>query len=515
MVVVAMFVSVSIAAKPGMAKESGEESLRQTIAAETGSTSKTIDTGSDTQIEQKESMNRLKQLGLAYFMFLEDHKGLLTFLENLQPYLDEETYSWLGENAVMFLGDAYSEEQSVAYRPLAYDKTFLKKYGRRIVVFMDGHVEIDSNDGLKETLDKAIRFSNMSRLKHLGLELWMWADRNNGILPDTLGQIEFQQSALKEWAVKNVTYPAGGRVIADIKKPAEEIMAYDQSLLNTQDGTTILYVDGHVEYHSASEVKEILQKIPGDGGMGGGTAPGDSTQLSKNQEEIKTKQGIQIAIEARLILADDDFLQEIGAERPEHGMGQVIEGFANSNEIAAALEAKAINERISPFDNFPMLDDLQQKYLLIAVQRQKTAKMLTAPKAVVLNNESASIQVKTTHRYLDIDDIEKDLDTGITLDILPELQNDNEEILLKACMRVTDRLENRAQSSGGKTYEIPWLQVTDVPVHTLVNNGKMILIVGPELTVKPEESDGITGKQRLLILLKSTVTQAEEISPMP
>jgi beta-lactamase regulating signal transducer with metallopeptidase domain len=518
MVVAALFVSVRIAAKPGMAKEPGEEVLRQTIAEETGSTSKKTDAGSDTQQEQKESMNRLKQLGLAYFMFLEDHKGLLAFLENLQPYLDEETYSWLGENAVMFLGDAYSEEQSVSYRPLAYDKTFLQKYGRRIVVFMDGHVEIDSNDGLKETLDKAIRFSNMSRLKHLGLELWMWADRNNGILPETLEQIEFQQSALKEWAVNNVTYPAGGRVIADIKKPAEEIMAYDQSLLKTQDGTTLLYVDGHVEYHSMDELPNLLpQEFPKakDGGMGGGTGSGDSTQLPKIRKEIKTKQGIQIAIEARFILVNDDFLQEIGAERLEHGMGQVIEGFANSNEIAAALEAKAINERISPFDNFPMLDDLQQTYLLRAVQKQKTAKTLTAPKAVVLNNESASIQVKATCRYLDIDDIEKDLDTGITLDILPELQNDNEEILLKAYMQITNRLENRIQMRNGKEYEIPYLQVTEVSVHTLVNNGKMILIVGPELTVKSEESDGITAKQRLLILLKSTVAQAEEIAPMP
>jgi type II secretory pathway component GspD/PulD (secretin) len=153
--------------------------------------------------------------------------------------------------------------------------------------------------------------------------------------------------------------------------------------------------------------------------------------------------------------------------------------------------------------------------LLRAVQKQKTAKTLTAPKAVVLNNESASIQVKATCRYLDIDDIEKDLDTGITLDILPELQNDNEEILLKAYMQITNRLENRIQMSNGKEYEIPYLQVTEVSVHTLVNNGKMILIVGPELTVKSEESDGITAKQRLLILLKSTVAQAEEIAPMP
>ena len=116
----------------------------------------------------------------------------------------------------------------------------------------------------------------------------------------------------------------------------------------------------------------------------------------------------QIAIEARFILADDNFLENIGMDaflNPDfdaaHIVGQVIEGPANSGPIKAVLlNRKPLTEQILPFDNFEMLDDLQTEFLLRATQKQKNAKLLTAPKAVMLNGESTSLQVIKDVRYI-------------------------------------------------------------------------------------------------------------------
>lgn len=81
---------------------------------------------------------------------------------------------------------------------------------------------------------------------------------------------------------------------------------------------------------------------------------------------------------------------------------------------------------------------------------------------------------------------------------------------------ISDILETRTQQHNGTGYDIPYLQVTEVPIHTLVENTGTILVVGPELTVT-EKTDNSTSssKRRLLILLKPTIIEREEAAPLP
>ncbi|MCE5187524.1 MAG: M48 family metalloprotease [Planctomycetaceae bacterium] len=843
------------------------------MAEDTQSPSYTaIDSDAAMEAAKQQSMEALNRLALAYFMFVDDHdKGVSPpDIQTLKPYLDEQTYAQLASNAVLLWTDAYPDDQSAAASPVAYDRTFLEKYGRRIIVFMDGHVEVDINDGLKQTLDTAIRYANMSRLKYLSVELMIWENENNGIFPPSFQQLP--DTDVKRWAVANVKYLAAGKMLAEIKKPMTEMLAYDRSLLDTQAGAAILYADGHIEFHSIQELPNILPQefSSGDmpGGMGGMGGPGsaantpylqgrvydadsnpiagaivqirqkrepgmtgiaapdvitdkdgyyrydavkwpykvgvlrrsieddgptwysqyigenryyeglqtidirfnsefpkgdcvlegqvfgpdkqvmtdfvvrvenlpdweaqpplknhqyvlqkrfkndqgrfeiaglpmgthcisingfDEEQLvilvderfeaqianltdesvnqcnfsatpglmivgtvvdSKGQpaagalvlpmphggdpvitdaegkfriagpsqdpavdrridfllvrnpqtneaamanldslanpariqlqpavtitgfvkdsggrplggadvqpsvlngweayfggthfnltdsdgrfeiaalpseleynihasahefesgeerlgrfgrsgrveiDPIVLAQAKQIAIEAWFILASDALKSKMGLEQ-EKVSGQLTEGLANSELILNAMKFKPLNEQQLQTERFFTIDDTQRDFLLEEVQKWENATQLAAPKAVVLNDESAHMQVKTVTRYNDIDDKIRDIDTGVQWQILPSIQNRG-NVLLRANAQLTDISGYRTQENNGKTFEVPWVQIRDIRFQTVVESGKTIVVVGPKLT----NPSFITEPRSLFILLKPTV----------
>ena len=233
-------------------------------------------------------------------------------------------------------------------------------------------------------------------------------------------------------------------------------------------------------------------------------------------KNLREALSIQVTIEARYILIDNDsFLEDIGIDRPDHIVGEVIEGPANSDAIKTALEPKPLDERILPFDNFDVLDDLQIDFLIKATQQSKNAKVLTAPKAVVLNGEPTSLQVFSEWPYTDIDGKAKYVLDGVMLDILPVLQKDTKEILLKAQVLFSNILENDPETPD----DIPYMQATNIPVHTMVESSGTILVIGPKVKPKPKDEDaGSKEKQRLLILIKPTVVKPsteEESAPLP
>lgn len=332
----------------------------------------------------------------------------------------------------------------------------------------------------------AVRLDSMQKLRKLGIAYFCYLDDNNQTPPSDLKALQpYLDNETVPWLVENVILLKINKMPAPADIAITPI-AYDKTLSATQNGTTILYADGHVEFR----LKDTLEKI-----------------LPVTQ---------QVAIEARFIYVDKKFLKDIGIENPEHITGQVTEGLVNTPAIRTVLESKPLPERTLPFDNFQTLDDKLTSIVIRAVQGYASAKTLTAPKVCVLNGEPAQLEVKKNVRYLDIDDQEKDVSKGITLDILPVIQNDGKEILLKARAVISGILETRTQQHNGAAYDIPYMQVTEIPVHTMVDNQKTILIVGPEL--KTEQKDGETvsmQKRRLLILLKPTVIEHEEAAPLP
>ncbi|MHC5155811.1 MAG: type II secretion system protein GspD [Planctomycetota bacterium] len=257
--------------------------------------------------------------------------------------------------------------------------------------------------------------------------------------------------------------------------------------------------------------------------------PSDLKEVN-NQED-------QIAIEARFLLVPDNFLEDIGLDvsiSAVDPVGQVIEGPANSKEILAALELKPLGERKlsskDSYDEFQALDDLQVDFILKATQAHNNAKMLTAPKVMVLNGESASIRVSSEKRYKVSDQEEKDVHTGVMLDVLPVVTEDEKYVILKWQMQLSDILEWQEHQVDGKTFEIPNMQIVNIPTcRTAVKDRETLLITGPEMTASRETVTNpglgkipilgryfsnrsiVTDKQRLLILIKPTVIIQDEV----
>lgn len=337
------------------------------------------------------------------------------------------------------------------------------------------------------------------------------------------------------------------------RKPGENLEVLKQTVIQTivpeswhengGQGRLDLYSDGKLIIYQTPEVHETLRN------------------RFKKFRDLFLK--YQIAIETRIIFIDDleslktvqlpnsgqtvelDFLQ------PDHSIGQVIEGAANTEAVKKALEPKALSEKLVPpnaFQKLDDLDDLQASLLLRSVQAQPHAKMLTAPKVTVYNGENASITLITNRleeptdskmpmfisepirperSYTDIDGQTKTVKEGIFLDISGIVQPDGKRIMLKGHLLLSDILENRPIEHNGNAYDIPYMQVANIPVYAMVKSGGTILIAGPELTVTKEASGKsqipylsrgfsnrpqVTDKQRLIVLIKPTIIKQEEVT---
>ena len=275
-------------------------------------------------------------------------------------------------------------------------------------------------------------------------------------------------------------------------------------------------------------------------------------------DELREELSKQIAIEARFLLVTDTFLEDIGmdASLPEGyttsgDVGELVVGPANSEEVLAALEHKPLEERELPplgtqQQKFQTLDDLQTEFLLRATQAHAGAKQLQFLKALVLNGESARIQLFTKPQdieftgmfiddplnrdaqiqYLDIDGEEKAVTPGITFEIKPVITADQQYVIIKGHVLFSEVLENQTIEFDGKNYEIPLMQVANIPIHAVVKDKEPLLIIGPEISRTGEQMiqkgrpvldrwlenrAKVTDKQRLLILIKPTIIIPDEV----
>jgi len=285
------------------------------------------------------------------------------------------------------------------------------------------------------------------------------------------------------------------------------------------------YQPGGVRVNDAIErlIKEIESIEPeswrAKGGPGQINAHGSTRLIIRQTPDMHEKiaeylarRRIQVVIEARFLLLEELFEGRSGIDEDSERRGQVIEGYANSDEIKAAMETKPLRERNLPtIEHKPpqKVDSETEQSIIRAAQQFKNSRVLTAPKAMVLNHESASMRVGRSHSYVDAAEETKEIDQGVVLDLLPVVQDDNKTILLKTHIQMTDVLEKRTQVIDGKEYKIPWVQVTTIPFQARVESGGTILVEGPEVSVKNDKT-GELEKQRLYVLLKPTALAAPE-----
>lgn len=94
--------------------------------------------------ERAKSTENLKQLALALIMYANDHSGNpAADLNELKPYLGKKAlFEWILENVEYVGQDKMRKSDARDHRrPVAYDKTLLRKGTGTNVAFVDGHVE--------------------------------------------------------------------------------------------------------------------------------------------------------------------------------------------------------------------------------------------------------------------------------------------------------------------------------------------------------------------------------------
>jgi prepilin-type processing-associated H-X9-DG protein len=94
------------------------------------------------------------------------------------------------------------------------------------------------------------RTLSMQNLKQLALACHLFAEDFAGNLPEDISQLKpYLKNDTFSWIKDNVQYLPKGS-LKDIQGPAFVAIAYDKTFLQQYNGTTVAFVDGHVEYIS-------------------------------------------------------------------------------------------------------------------------------------------------------------------------------------------------------------------------------------------------------------------------
>jgi general secretion pathway protein D len=138
---------------------------------------------------------------------------------------------------------------------------------------------------------------------------------------------------------------------------------------------------------------------------------------------------LQVAVEVRFVSVKDDFFERIGVDfdtefdfqpttipnakfQPEENNDTDVaftrEFIAGSNQIDSSQEPFVIDAIAPDFDitGFPslvgtLIDNLQVNSLISAFENDQSARSLSAPKLVTLNNQRAAIAIKNEIRFRD------------------------------------------------------------------------------------------------------------------
>ncbi|MBN2271610.1 MAG: hypothetical protein JXN61_13410, partial [Sedimentisphaerales bacterium] len=114
------------------------------------------------------------------------------------------------------------------------------------------------SDGSRERMPPQPRAESARLLKEIGLAMAMYANDHEDKFPATLEQLrEFMEIAKQgdpQWMTANVTYLAAGKTAGTAQRHLVAA-AYDKTLLQQDSGTNVLFLDSHVEFIAAGELK--------------------------------------------------------------------------------------------------------------------------------------------------------------------------------------------------------------------------------------------------------------------
>jgi type II secretory pathway component GspD/PulD (secretin) len=207
-----------------------------------------------------------------------------------------------------------------------------------------------------------------------------------------------------------------------------------------------------------------------------------------------------------------------------------------------------------------VLDDLQVDFLLRATQMHSNSRQLTAPKAMVLSGESATLQGTTVRRLRTdatlgtetitpaegqpitnayIENTYEDFDSGVRLSITPTITSDMKYVILRITTYTLDLTDNKIEQTlgfnptSGEEVKVeisyPTEQVSSVQTRVSIPDRGTVFLGGLTLTAQAEREAGVPilskipiisrffsnrsevqDKRILLILVKPTIVLQNE-----
>jgi hypothetical protein len=272
-------------------------------------------------------------------------------------------------------------------------------------------------------------------------------------------------------------------------------------------------------------------------------------QINDLLEKLRADLGQQIAIEARFLLVDENFLEDIGIDTTISAgtLGGILVNplsiQQNSYDFVAPT-ATGISSSLggsvganpalsTPTDSplgfeFGSLDDLQVSFIIRATQAHRNAKTLTAPKVAVLNGESATLSVITAKRLVTDSTINQettvtqglsstsywwtheteDVDAGVQLSVTPVITSDKKYVLLRITAQLQDILaETTVEASAvvdgelvTEPYVLPTQQQSLVQTRVTVPDRGTILLGGLTLSANRELEAGVPVLSKIPVL---------------
>jgi tetratricopeptide (TPR) repeat protein len=304
--------------------------------------------------------------------------------------------------------------------------------------------------------------------------------------------------------------------------------------------------------------------------------PENHEKIRKFLDEMRKQLGQQVAIEARFLLVDEHFLEDIGLDvqinrlkvggKWNSDAGEGVLMFTQNSYNAAASQPTAVGGTLggatpSLTSGFAyVLDDLQVDFLLRATQMHSNSRQLTAPKAMVLSGESATLQVTTVRRLRTdatlgtetitpaegqpitnayIENTYEDFDSGVRLSITPTITSDMKYVILRITTYTLDLTDNKVEQTlgfnptSGEEVKVeisyPTEQVSSVQTRVSIPDRGTVFLGGLTLTAQAEREAGVPilskipiisrffsnrsevqDKRILLILVKPTIVLQNE-----
>ena len=243
-------------------------------------------------------------------------------------------------------------------------------------------------------------------------------------------------------------------------------------------------------------------------------------------EGLRSSLGQQVAIEARFIIVTENFLERLGIDMDfsqdmgsKWGRWNVLQNSADNTTHSSTGVPGSLADNIASSISGQygtILDDLQVRFLISAIQSHRDARTLNAPKVSVLSGESAAIRVITDKSYVSDYDFEEitssgdnqpirviadpeiaSLSDGVFLNVSPTITADKKYVLLRIeTSFTTTTFADFLVPSGGETstefpIQLPESEVADVRTRVTVPDGGTLLIGGQKLTGEVNKEEGI------------------------